>query len=54
MVVTGESKKYTRLMNHRKVSIALILEISLGFDSESLKLDHDMKNNHFGSLPIRV
>ena len=34
------------------MTIALILEILLGLDSESLKLDHDMNNNHFGSLLI--
>ena len=33
---------------------SLILEILLGFDSPSLKLDHDMKNNHFGSLSIKL
>ena len=47
-------KRYTCLMSHKKVTIALILEIWLGFDSQSLKLDHDMKNNHFGSLSIRL
>ena len=41
-------------MSHKKVTIALIQEIWLGFDSQSLKLDHDMKNNHFGSLSIRL
>ena len=35
-------------MSLEKVTIALSLEIWLGFDSKSLKLDHDMKNNHFG------
>ena len=30
-------------MSHKKVAIALILKIWLGFDSENLKLDHDMK-----------
>ena len=48
-------KKYTRLMSHKKVTIALILENWLGFDSKSLKLDHDMKTitlgiNYFWSL----
>ena len=55
-------KKYTRLMSLKKVTIALIQEIWLaliqeiwlGFDSQSLKLDHGMKNNHFGSLSIRL
>ena len=27
---------------------------SLGFDSKGLKSDHDMKDHHFGSLPIRI
>ena len=36
------------------MTIALILEVLLGFDSQSLKLDHDMKNNHFRSLSIRL
>ena len=36
------------------MTIALILEIWLGLDSESFKLDHDMNNNHFGSLSIRL
>ena len=27
---------------------------SLGFDSKGLKSDHDMKDNHFGSLSIRI
>ena len=34
------------------MTIALIQEIWLGLDSQSLKLDHDMKNIHFGSLII--
>ena len=42
------------LMSNKKVTIALILEILLEFDSKSLKLVHDMKNNHFGSLSIRL
>ena len=41
-------------MSHKKVTIASILEIWLGFDSKNLKLDHDMKNNHFKSLSIRL
>ena len=41
-------------MSHKKVTIALILEIWLGLNSKSLKLDHDMKNNHFGSISIRL
>ena len=41
-------------MSHKKVTIALILEIWLGFDSKRPKLDHDMKNSHFGSLSIRL
>ena len=41
-------KKYTSLMSHEKVTIALIL------NSKNLKLDHDMKNNHLGSLLIRL
>ena len=41
-------------MSHKKVTIALILEIWLGFDSKSLKLDHDMKNDHFASLSFRL
>ena len=36
------------------MNIALILEIWLGFDSKSLKLDQDMKNNHFVSLSIEL
>ena len=41
-------------MSNKKVVIALISEIWLGFDSKSLNLDHDMKNNHFGSLSITL
>ena len=37
-------------MSHKKVTIASILNIWLGFDSKNLKLDHNMKNSHFGSL----
>ena len=37
-------------MSHEKVTIALILEILLGFDRKSLKLDNDMKNNHFEAI----
>ena len=41
-------------MNHEKVTIASILKI-LQIDStvRNLKLDHDMKNDHLGSLSIR-
>ena len=42
--IPGESKTYTRLMSHKKVTIASILKLGLGFDSKSLKLDHDMIN----------
>ena len=31
-----------------------MLEIRLGFDSKSLKLDHDIIDNHFESLSIRL
>ena len=41
-------------MNHKEVTIALILEIWFVFDSKSLKLDHDMNNSHFRSLSIRL
>ena len=34
-------------MSQRKVIIASIFKISHGFDSKILKVDHDMKNNHF-------
>ena len=51
----GESKKkYVRLMSHKKVRIALILEIYLEFDSKRLKLDDAMKNNHFASQSIKL
>ena len=30
-------------MSHKKVTIASILKIRLGFDSKNLKLDYDMK-----------
>ena len=50
--ILGESKKYTRLMSHKKVTITSILNIWIGFDSKNLKLDNDMKNNHFVSLSI--
>ena len=36
------------------MTIASILKIALGCDSKSLKLDHGMKNNYFGSLSIRL
>ena len=41
-------------MSHKKVTIASILKIWLGFYSKILKLDGDMKNSHFGSLSIRL
>ena len=31
-----------------------ILKIGLRFDSKILKLDHDMKHNHFGSLSVTL
>ena len=37
-------------MSHKKVTIASILKIWLGLDSKILKLDHYMKNGHFGLL----
>ena len=36
------------------MTIASILKILLGFDSKDLKLDHNMKNNHFESLSIKI
>ena len=39
-------------MSHKKVTIASILKIWFGFNSKNLKLDHDIKNNHFESLSI--
>ena len=41
-------------MSRKKLVIALILEIWPGFNSKSLNLDHDMENNHFGPLSIRL
>ena len=41
-------------MSCKKVNIASIFKIWLEFDSKGLKLDHDMKNNHFGPLSIRL
>ena len=41
-------KKYRHLMSHKKETIALISEIWFGFDSKSLKLDHDMKTITLG------
>ena len=41
-------------MSHKEVTNASILNVCLGFDSKNLKLDHDMKNSHFGSLAIRL
>ena len=41
-------------MSHKKVNIASILNIWLGFDSRNLKLDHDIKKYHFGSLSVRL
>ena len=35
-------------MSHRNVIITSIVKIGFQFDSKNLKLDHDMKNNHFG------
>ena len=37
-------------MSHKNVTIASILKIWLGFDSKNLKLDQDMKSNHFEYL----
>ena len=37
-------------MSHKKVTITSILKIWLGFDSKSLKLDHDMKDKYFESI----
>ena len=41
-------------MSHKKVRIAsiAILTTWLPFNSKNLKLDHDMENNHFGSLSV--
>ena len=36
------------------MTIGTNLKIWLGFDSKSLKLDHDMKSDHFESLSIRL
>ena len=47
-------KRYTNLMSHNKVKKELVLKICLGLDNQNLKLDHDMKNGHFGSLSIRL
>ena len=41
-------------MGHKNVTIASILKIWLRFDSKSLKLDHDIKINHFGSLSMKL
>ena len=41
-------------MSHRNVIITSIEKIGLQFDSKNLKLDHDMKNNHFVSLSIKL
>ena len=41
-------------MSHKNVSIVSILKIWLRFNSKNLKLDNDMKNNHFVSLLIRL
>ena len=41
-------------MSHKYVTIASILKIWLGFDSKSLKLDQDMKSNHFESLSVTL
>ena len=41
-------------MSYKKVTIASILKILLGLDSKDLKLDHDMKHNHFGLLSIKL
>ena len=50
-IIPGEPKKFTRLMSHKN-AIASILKIWLGIDSKNLKLDYEMKNNHFGSLSM--
>ena len=50
--ISSTKKKYTRFMRHKKLTIASTLKIFLGFDSKNLKLDHEMKSNHFGSLSI--
>ena len=42
------------LMSHKTATIAWISEISLGFESGNLKLNHGMKNNHFHPLSIRL
>ena len=47
--ILGESKKV-----YKKVTTALILDIWLGFDRTTFKLDYDMANNQFGSLSIRL
>ena len=41
-------------MSHKKVTIASIFKVWFEFDSESPKVDLDMKNNHFDSLSIRL
>ena len=41
-------------MSHRTVIITSIVKIGFQFDSKNLKLDYDMKNNHFVSLSIKL
>ena len=41
-------------MRNHKVVITSILNIWLGFGSKNLKLDHGMKNSHFGSLSRKL
>ena len=53
--IPGASKKnYTHSMSHKAVTIASISEIWLGFDRRNLQLNHDMKNNHFDPLSVRL
>ena len=42
--------KYIRLMSHNTASIASILKIRLGLDSEDFKLDYDTIKVNFTSL----
>ena len=54
LVVPGESKKYTCLMSHNTASIAPILQIRLGLDSQDFKFDYDIIKVHFTSLLIKL
>ena len=51
IVLSSFSFRSLSIMSKYRVSKKVYM---FGFDSKNLKLDYDMKNNHLGSLSIRL